>query len=226
MAIEAFFKEKVFDRFFLKAQSLVQNSSLRGSKLEFSVLSKALNSQNFRKYLNDYFGFVKKRNYLLDKVLSPYLSSKTFLFFLKNSHLPSDKFFLVNKFMETEDLFLRLQRCGLFSSTPLSCDNHFERFINLYVDLLKELGPRGNTHEDNKNMFSKFLQLHFLDSDVLKNFAERKMHDVYKLSDQFKGFSQNVSFVLLTQVHPIPGTRPEYLTQRLHPKQQDPLSVF
>lgn len=192
MALENFLKEKVFDRFFLKAQALIQSSSVKASKLQFSILSKALNSQNFRKYLNDYFGFVKKRNFILSKVLSPYMKTSSLMYFFKNSHLPEHKFFLIDKFLETDDLILKLQSSGLFLDKQDSTENNLERFLGLYIDLLRELGPRGSLHKENKNIFKNFLDLHFLESNIIKLFAEKKNHDVFKLSNHFRGISKYV----------------------------------
>jgi hypothetical protein len=189
ISIETFYKEKILHRFFTKAKSLLQSSSLKSSELDSSIFLKSLSSQNFRKCLNDYFGFVKYRNKIINKIFSKNLNIDSILFFIRNSHLPADKFSIITKFLETEDLFDKLERCGLFSAKNNNELTIIEKFLELCTDLLKEIGPRGSTHGENKKMFSDYLGLHFIEKDIINTFAERKMHDVFGLASNFKGFS-------------------------------------
>jgi hypothetical protein len=193
ISIETFYKEKVLHRFFTKARSLLQSSSLKSSELDSSIFLKSLSSQNFRKCLNDYFGFVKYRNKVINKVFSKNLNMDSILFFIRNSHLPADKFSLVTKFLETEDLIDKLERCGKFSVKLSQNQNSIEKFLELCTDLLREIGPRGNLHLENKKMFKDYLGLHFIEKEIIKIFADKQIHDVFGLAKNFTGFSRVVN---------------------------------
>lgn len=186
MSVESFFKEKIMHRFFVKARALVQSSGSK-SELDSSVFVKALSSQNFRKTLNNYFGFVRQRNRILKKVFSAHLGPDAVLFFLRNSHLPEDRFFLVDKFLNSEDLLEKLRRCAQFSSQHAR-PSPTESFLGLCVDLLKEIGPRGSSHAENKRMLRGFLELHFCDRDTLKTLSDRHTHDIFGLMRSLQGF--------------------------------------
>ena len=50
---------------------------------------------------------------------------ESIFFFIRNSHLPADKFALVTKFLETEDLIDKLKRGGRFSANFCKNKSHF-----------------------------------------------------------------------------------------------------